>query len=147
MSEAYKGTKYISKATNNLLADIAERNVHDVGPNTSGYNVNNNNLYEIMSESQYDKYGTKPENRKRLIPGDIVFTPNQGSGYHVAMVQNVIISNGDRDIEVSDIILIESTHDSRIKNIKGLKGLWGVGNKNDLSYYHNKDKNWIMGSW
>lgn len=157
MSEAYSGTTYISDDSDNTLAEFSERNVHDVGYETSGYvDINNNNLYEIMKESDYKVASNKKaESRKRLIPGDIYFKPavwdakkeKYIKGYHVAMIQSINIVNGNRAVEVDYIKLIESTHDNAIRDAFGNIGLWGVGNRNNLGHYHKNatKKNWIIG--
>ncbi|QEN04196.1 hypothetical protein EW093_05580 [Thiospirochaeta perfilievii] len=152
MAEAYTNSKYISNQSKEILADIAARYVHDVGPGSSGYSHSSNNLYEIMNESEYTPdLGLKPSNRKRLIPGDIMFYSNPS--YHVAMVQEIDIIEGSREINVDNIYLIESTHHSGIMNSFGIAGLWGVGNRNTLDFYHKvvksdgspNHKNWIIG--
>lgn len=137
MSEAYKGTKYKSYGEGEVSAEKGMRSIHDTGEGTNY--TPTDNLYSIMNRNEYDDdLNIKPENRKRVVPGDIIYYP----GYHVMIVQDVEIENGNREIELENIKVIESTH-------SGYLNLFGVGNQNNLFFYHSpeneQDREWSLG--
>lgn len=77
----------------------------------------------------------KYDNIKRLIPGDIIYYYLDG-----VIVHDVQIENGDRDISLSDIAIIESTHNGS----EGIE-IFGVANTNNLDKYDSLGKNWFVG--
>ncbi|QEN05317.1 hypothetical protein EW093_11535 [Thiospirochaeta perfilievii] len=140
MSEAYIGTKYKSYGEGSNSAERGIRSIHDTGEGT--VYTPNDNLYNIMKRTDYDtELGIKPKNRKRVVPGDIIYYSTSES-YHVMIVQNVEIIDGDREVELGSIKIIESTH-------SGYLSLFGVGNKNNLKFYHSSEndqnRDWILG--
>ncbi|QEN05319.1 hypothetical protein EW093_11545 [Thiospirochaeta perfilievii] len=137
MSEAYIGTKYKSYGEGSNSAERGIRSIHDTGQGT--VYTPNDNLYNIMESSEFSGL-KRAENRKRVVPGDIIYYSTSKS-YHVMIVQNVDIIDGNREVELDKIKVIESTHDGDLEGIS----LYGVGNKNNLSVYNNRNMNWILG--
>lgn len=143
MSEAYLDTPYIRNGNGNKPSAVdAVRwdynngwSIHDCGPDTQnpGYAVNNN-LFKILDTSDF-ALNIKPNNIKRVVPGDIIYY----HGYHVMMVRDINIVNGNREIDLADIKIIESTYGDNVET----GPIYGVGNTRNLNTY--KDKTWYLG--
>lgn len=143
MSEAYIGTPYIRRdingdrpsAIDGIRYEGSTWSIHDCGKDTQspGYDYNNN-LYKLFDESEYNPL-IKPDNMKKLIPGDIFYY----HGYHVGIVTDVVVENGNREIDLNNIVLIESTHGGSGQ----LPYIYGAGNVRTMENY--KDETWYIG--
>lgn len=146
-SEMYEDTPYIRRVLESgemISAQDGSRqdSIHDAGAGTEAYDYPiSNNTYIIMEYSDYDdETGAEPENRKMVIPGDIIYY-TKDSNYHVMLVHDVIYSNDTRNVTLDGIKIIESTHSGLI-----VPALYGVGNDNKLDFYHTeKKKKWLLG--
>lgn len=145
ISEAYHGTNYIRRASGNISAADANRlnSYHTIeGYTYIDFTLPSNNLEFIMRSSEFNSAtGQKSNNVKRVVPGDVIYYYKNTSprkGYHVMLIHDISILNGNRDIDLSDIEIIESTHN----NSEGIK-IFGVANTNNLSNYD--DRMWFVG--